>query len=127
MDILVAILLFLSGPGKPDIHNEYYANGNPKITYVVEGSDITVLQYYPNGVLRERGTFRGVDRHGSWMSYNQFGELEGRAEYTAGERSGTWQLWYSNGQLMSETRYQNGNAIQHQMWDAGGAPLSYAH
>lgn len=117
----------MTSPAQPDVHNEYYKSGTIKTSYVVEGTNITVLRYYPNGTLRERGNFNGTEKHGAWTSFSEVGTVEGEAEFNEGQPTGTWRFWYNNGQLRSQTQYEQGRAIQHHIWDQEGQPLSYAY
>ncbi len=126
MNLLVALWMVLSGPASPELHKEYYDNGAVKATYVVEANTVTVLRYFPSGMLRERGTFSGTEKDGTWTSYSETGAVEGQAYYAEGQRTGTWSFWYNNGQLRSQTEYSNGKAIEHSIWNQEGIPLSYA-
>lgn len=125
MNLLVALWMLLSGPGQPELHQEYFDDGGIKMSYVAEGNTVTVLRYYRCGTLLERGSFTGTKKHGKWTQFTENGAVAGEAHYTNGQPSGTWLFWYDNGQVRSQTEYSEGKPVEHTMWSMDGTELSY--
>ena len=78
--------------------------------------------WYPDGTVRERGTFDAGRRVGRWTRWDPNGQRhsEGEREPVIAEasdpdalrrgshRTGEWRLWFSNGQLRGRGRYERG-------------------
>ena len=71
-------------------------------------------QYYPNGVLKEKGAmFLGL-KEGIWKCYFESGAIEKEIDYKNNIKNGIYYRWFENGNLAIEALYKNGNLIG--MW-----------
>ena len=70
--------------------------------------------WYPDGEIRERGSFAGGHRQGLWTRWypngqrHSEGERRWHPEPGAALREGRWRFWFSNGQLRSEGHFEQG-------------------
>jgi antitoxin component YwqK of YwqJK toxin-antitoxin module len=64
--------------------------------------------FYENGQLKSRTTFRGGKQHGLYESFYKSGQLKKRAFYASGLLNGSQELFDSNGQLEVKENYVKG-------------------
>jgi hypothetical protein len=63
--------------------------------------------YYPNGQLREAGSFEKGTRQGEWRTWSSTGELTSLVEWKAGRLHGD-SIGYVRGAVVREVVYRNG-------------------
>lgn len=84
----------------PKLKGEYH-NNRPEGTYV---------KYFPNGKVKEQGTWERNLYKDSLKRYHENGKLEYEAKFNEqGKEQGTIKYYYPNGQLEFEYQAQNGN------------------
>ena len=72
------------------------------------------VQYFENGQLESKGTYKNHLMDGPWVGYHKNGQLEMKGDYKNGKREGPWVRYRSNilndGQLDQEFSgtYKNG-------------------
>tara|TARA_B100001013_G_C24234895_1_gene294694 strand:+ start:190 stop:510 length:321 start_codon:yes stop_codon:yes gene_type:complete len=64
--------------------------------------------YSPNGLLRERSTYKDGEWDGLVESYYENGQLKTKATYKDDERDGPSEYYYESGQLESKGTYNMG-------------------
>jgi len=78
--------------------------------------------WYPDGELRERGSFREGRREGLWRQWYASGQKhsEGLRRWDEGARASLredpWRFWFENGQLRGEGRYERGLPVGEWRW-----------
>ena len=78
--------------------------------------------WYPDGELRERGTFRTGRREGLWQQWYASGQKHSEGERRwddqarASLREGSWRFWFENGQLRGQGAYERGLAVGEWRW-----------
>ena len=78
--------------------------------------------WYPEGELRERGTWDAGRREGTWTQWyptgqrHSTGERRWDAESGAAPREGLWRFWYSNGQTRAVGNYERGEPVGAWTW-----------
>ena len=103
-----------------------------------------VIEYYPNGIIKEKGTKKDGKSVGKWFGCYETGEKEAESNYKDGrledsinwykngnkkwERTGYYEgketRWYENGQKNSVINYINGKADGFQVfWDENGKKI----
>jgi len=66
-------------------------------------------EYYVNGNLKARGTYRNDLKVGNWVYYHENGQLEQQGVYAEnGKPLGKWVWYYENGNLWREEFFING-------------------
>ena len=67
-------------------------------------------EYYENGQLKEKHTYKDGERNGLGEIYYKNGQLKFKMNYLDGEQNGLWKYYRENGQEehWSPTCYQNG-------------------
>ncbi|MBK7874852.1 MAG: hypothetical protein IPJ77_03735 [Planctomycetes bacterium] len=74
---------------------------------------------YPNGELREEGSYSAGRRTGSWTQYAPNGQLRSRgerrwnAQTASSEREGEWTFWHANGVVAEHGLYTAGLRAGH--------------
>lgn len=77
---------------------------------------------YPDGQIRERGTWAFGHKRGTWTQWYPAGQKhsEGAREWSAdlraSPREGPWTFWYSNGELRARGTYDAGLAEGPWLW-----------
>jgi antitoxin component YwqK of YwqJK toxin-antitoxin module len=107
------------------VATEFYASGRPFRTYETRQGRITGLltEYYPNGCLRARLTYRDNLPHGSFREYYPGPDtlLRVAGQYRLGRYEGSIRRYWPNGQLQAETQYTD--SVEHgpyRAWNAQG-------
>ncbi len=88
------------------INSEDNLKGNPN------NNDIVKEEFYPNGQLKSRITFKeGIEANELREYYYENGQFEMNTILTDGMKDGTWESYYENGQLQKRINYKEG--IEH--------------
>jgi antitoxin component YwqK of YwqJK toxin-antitoxin module len=78
--------------------------------------------WYPDGELRERGTFRAGRRDGLWQQWYASGQKHSEGvrlwddQARASLREGPWRFWFENGQLRGQGAYEGGRPVGEWRW-----------
>lgn len=67
------------------------------------------ISYYPNGQIRNKGSFFNADVHGEWEYYYENGQMSAKGSYLFGLSHGEWQGWHEDGTLYSSNTYEFGS------------------
>jgi antitoxin component YwqK of YwqJK toxin-antitoxin module len=88
---------------------EYYPNGNVRVkgTFKNNLKDGEWEYYYENGKLWSKGTFRNGKSEGIFTIYNKDGTLFMKSSYKNGKPDGKW-LFYKKNKLIKEVYFSNG-------------------
>jgi antitoxin component YwqK of YwqJK toxin-antitoxin module len=68
--------------------------------------------YYDNGVLHFKGSYKNGNRDGYWEYYYSNGNLWCSGSYKDSEMEGEWEFYWDNGSLKERRIYDNGNLIE---------------
>jgi antitoxin component YwqK of YwqJK toxin-antitoxin module len=68
----------------------------------------TLVEYYKNGQLKSKTTFKEGKGDGVWESYYENGQLEEKRNYKDGEKVVLIEIYYKNGQLKEKITYKDG-------------------
>lgn len=122
--LTISIIVNIIGSGKgfvnsvqtyyeDGIHEEFYSNGELKVkgTYKDGKEDGLREEYYENGQLESKGTLKDGEWDGLLEAYNKNGELEVRGTYKDGKKDGVWEYYPENGELSSKETYKDGETI----------------
>lgn len=75
-------------------------------------SDGPYVDHYPNGQVKEKGTYRDGQKSGQWVFYWQDGAKKTEGYYTRSVPSGTWMFYDRQGRLIGQGTYRDGK-----VWD----------
>lgn len=65
-------------------------------------------EYYPNGVLRCKGTFKRGKKQEHWVYYYEDGAVEQEGDFAQGRYEGRWIWYYPNGSVRLQQDYHRG-------------------
>lgn len=104
---------------KHGVCKEYFPNGKLKSTCIYSDEPQDCSTYYSNGLLKEKGFCRGMQKVGLWEAFHTNGNLSETGYYTLSEYSnslkhGLWKSYHSNGKLETIGEYAKG--IRHGPW-----------
>jgi antitoxin component YwqK of YwqJK toxin-antitoxin module len=132
---------------------EYHEDGSLSRTKATSGPDDTIINYYPNGKIKNRTYYKGHERHGDYFVYDTLGKVQtykhftkGRQDsvqvsyYPSGKKSeqirfkgkkeeGSYEGWYPNGKLKLAGQHINGDPVgEWKKYDETGKfqPLHYS-
>ncbi|MDA8528605.1 toxin-antitoxin system YwqK family antitoxin [Opitutaceae bacterium] len=93
-----------------EIRKEYYDNGQLKSkgSYKNGIEDGLWECYWVNGRLWQKGSFKNGKQDGLWVQYDDNGQLKSKGSYKDGERDGLWEIFDENGQLERKGSYKYG-------------------
>jgi uncharacterized protein YdhG (YjbR/CyaY superfamily) len=58
-----------------------------------------VLEFYPNGVLKAKGKYRGLQLHGDWVWYRKTGVIMRSGTFKYGVQIGKWTTYDTQGKI----------------------------
>ena len=65
-------------------------------------------EYYQNGQMKAKGTYKDGKRIGEWVFYHPTGKVEQKGVYdNKGRAQGVWKWYYEDGKLLREENYLN--------------------
>jgi antitoxin component YwqK of YwqJK toxin-antitoxin module len=113
----VQINQFTHNGKKTGIWGEYYDNGQLRYKgSFKDGEEDGIWEdYYKNGQLLSKQLFKNGLGDGIWESYHYNGQLDMRGSFKNGKEDGIWESYYSNGQLSSKGSFKNGK--QDGIWE----------
>jgi antitoxin component YwqK of YwqJK toxin-antitoxin module len=82
----------------------------------------TWTYWYPEGELRERGTWKADHRAGTWTQWYPDGQKHSEGERVwdeeqrASPRHGRWSFWYRNGQIRGVGEFDRGRPVGEWKW-----------
>jgi len=91
----------------------YYENGQLKEKGNIKDGklDGLVERYYENGQLKEKGNIKDGMRDGLYESYYENGQLKEKRNYKEDQLHGLWEYYYENGQPGIARLYKDGEEI----------------
>ncbi len=98
--------LFVEGTGEM---MQYSPEGLKEMqtTFVSGSREGPNRTWYPNGVLKSEGTYRGGVLHGTLHEYHTTGVLGTRSEWLWGRKEGRLENWYTNEKPRIVATYRN--------------------
>jgi antitoxin component YwqK of YwqJK toxin-antitoxin module len=76
--------------------------------YTHDGKKIGIWEeYWSNGKLWYKGSYKNGERDGIWEWYYDNGQLVSKGPYINGKRDGYWEKYFDNGNLYSKGSYKN--------------------
>jgi hypothetical protein len=72
-------------------------------------------EYYDNGILESKGSYKNDIRDGIWEYYRGDGQLESKGSYKNDKKDRIWEYYYDNGKLSYKRSYKNG--IRDGIWE----------
>lgn len=64
-----------------------------------------VLEFYPNGVLKAKGKYRGLQLHGDWVWYRKTGVMMRSGKFKYGVQIGNWTTYDVQGKIYKVTNF----------------------
>ena len=61
------------------------------------------LEFYPNGVLKAKGKYKGEKLHGDWKWFRKTGVIMRSGTFKNGEQTGTWITYDAKGKVYKKT------------------------
>lgn len=61
------------------------------------------LEFYPNGVLKAKGKYKGEKLHGDWKWFRKTGVIMRSGSFKNGEQTGTWITYDAKGKVYKKT------------------------
>jgi len=107
---LLALLTVLSLTGQRTVVAEDFPDGKPKL-YREEVNGLAEglwLEWYANGELRYRASWKEGMGYGLWEYFYENGSLRSRSVYVADQPTGIYREYHPNGQVEVETVYVEG-------------------
>jgi len=81
------------------------------------------IEYYQNGQINYKYSFKNGIEDGEWVWYNEDGALLKKENYKDGKLHGDWVTYHDNGQIYVKGQFENGEEIgEWFQWDAEGNP-----
>lgn len=108
-----------SGTETHETHAAYYRVG---LRDSLGRWDGVVREYYMNGDIKMKGTYRKDKRDGVFLCYSDHRTHTEAGRYVDDEKFGKWQMFHDNGKVAMETFYNSG-AFLHSLWDSLGNRL----
>ena len=69
------------------------------------------VQFYDNGQLREKETYRDGTKSGPFERYHKNGILKLKGNFKDGEQDGPWKAYNEKGQLEANNTYKEGKLV----------------
>jgi len=66
------------------------------------------LVYYPNGMLKQQGSYEGGKTHGFWLYFSEEGFVNLCGHYNRGKAEGFWTVLYPSGSVAGRILFQGG-------------------
>lgn len=108
----------------------WYKNKQVRETlHFVEGvRDGEFEQFYPNGSLKEKGTYKNDQLHGTYTGFYKNGQTRFVLNYEHGNKTGYNVLYFENGQMEQEVSIENGKINgTFKSWYPSGNPMKEIH
>lgn len=106
--LIIAFLLLGTTVFGQSFKKEVYDNGVLIKTFEMKDNSIVMTAFYPDGTIKERGTFLNGAPNGKWVTYNQRGQAVSIGYYKQGVKEGTWTIYPGMGDFTYELVYENG-------------------
>lgn len=119
------LVLLLACAGCGSSGDTYFARGSQRSAgaYAFDGTEDGAWSYrYPDGQLRERGSWDQGKRVGTWTQWypsgqrHSTGERRWDAAFRGSPREGPWTFWYANGELRARGSFTDGRAAGEWRW-----------
>lgn len=69
---------------------------------------IEKIEFYPNGKIRVKGTYKNNLREGLWEYYHENGKLWSTGNFVNGKSNGVFTIYNKDGSLFMKSSYKNG-------------------
>ncbi|WP_299683181.1 hypothetical protein [uncultured Dokdonia sp.] len=92
--------------------NEVYYDKSGKIIQKIDRFDSElneIIYYYDSGDIRSKSSYANGVLHGTYTSYDFYGNLQAEATYVNNELDGVLKVYYPDGTIKSERNYILGN------------------
>lgn len=106
--VLISTTAFCGGLVK----SEYYASGKIKAVYTETKTGISVVNYWENGLVREKGQYVDNKLAGTWVSYSENGNKLSEVTFSEGKRVGMAYAWDNSGELVGSIQYSESGLAQ---------------
>lgn len=83
-------------------------------SYTIQGDNVKVIHYFPDGSVYKRGFFKNKRLTGEWIEFNQEGNKVATGFYIEGKKSGTWFRWNKN--KLRQINYKNNTIVSVTNW-----------
>jgi membrane associated rhomboid family serine protease/antitoxin component YwqK of YwqJK toxin-antitoxin module len=80
-----------------------------------------VRDYYRDGTVQMKGTYKDNMKHGIFLYYSDHGTYSSAGRYDKEQSIGKWETYFWNGKLKSEVYYNDGTQTR-SVWDSLGRP-----
>jgi hypothetical protein len=89
----------------------YFTEINGFLLYKGEPFDGKTLEYYPNGQLKVKASYKKGQKHGMYVSHFENGKEKERGEFFYGNKSGEWKGFFENGNIKHQYFYSSNDEI----------------
>jgi len=89
----------------------YFTEINGFLLYKGEPFDGKTLEYYPNGQLKVKASYKKGQKHGMYVSHFENGKEKERGEFFYGNKSGEWKGFFENGNIKNQYFYSSNDEI----------------
>ena len=72
-----------------------------------KGKNSVIEEYFKDGTLCARGSYRNGEKTGQWKYYLRTGDLRAVGRYSKGKLEGTWKWYRENGELMQTGAFKD--------------------
>ncbi len=93
----------------------YFTEINGFLLYKGEPFDGKTLEYYPNGQLKVKASYKKGQKHGMYVSHFENGKEKERGEFFYGNKSGEWKGFFENGNIKHQYFYSSNDEIVSQV------------
>ena len=97
------------------VATEYYENGQLRYKHTYKDGELNGLSegYSENGQLMAKGNYKDGKQNGITWSYYENGQLSYKGTFKDGKLNGLTEVYYENGQLEYKHTYKDGELIAH--------------
>ncbi len=88
-------------------------DGKMLATFVIDTANgkldtLEKTEYYPNGQIRIKGTYKNNKRDGEWIYYFEDGKVWSQGTFKDGKSDGVFTVYNKDGSLFMRSSYKNG-------------------
>lgn len=92
---------------------ETYPNGQLMKEYIIDTTEqkhdtIEKTEYYPNGNIKVKGTYKNNLRHGEWQYFHKNGQIWSKGTFYEGKSNGIFNIYEEDGKLFMQSSYKQG-------------------
>lgn len=111
--LFVMLFLFACQPQGTVKIKETYPDGQLLKEIILDTTEnkndtLEKTEYYPNGNIKIKGTYKNNLRHGEWQYFYKNGQLWSKGTFINGKSNGKFIIYEEDGKLFMQSSYKNG-------------------